>query len=115
MPVLFAQSKTMNFFAHGQPYLDEPYFLAGTAIPDWLSVLDRRVRARTKLAEPFIEDPDENVAQIARGIIQHHVDDHWFHQSRAFTELSLDFTVRIRDWQTADAGLRPMFLGHILV
>lgn len=105
----------MNFFTHGRLFLDDPYFLAGTAVPDWLSVVDRRVRARTKLAEPFINDSNENVAQLACGIVQHHLDDNWFHQSKAFTELSLDFTVRIRDWQTEDIGMRPMFLGHILV
>lgn len=105
----------MNFFAHGRVFLDRPYFLAGTAVPDWLNVVDRRVRARSKLAEPFTNHPNANVAQLAQGIVQHHIDDSWFHQTRAFTELCLEFTVRIRDWQTDDAGLRPMFLGHILV
>lgn len=105
----------MNYFTHGRLFLDQPYFLAGTAVPDWLSVIDRRVRARTKLAEPFLADPNEDVAQLARGIVQHHIDDRWFHQTKAFHALSLEFTVRIRDWQTEDAGMRPMFLGHILV
>ena len=105
----------MNYFSHGRLFLDQPYFLAGTAVPDWLSVIDRRVRARTKLVEPFLTDPDQDVAQLAAGIVQHHVDDRWFHQTKTFHTLSLEFTVRIRDWQTEDAGMRPMFLGHILV
>jgi hypothetical protein len=55
------------------------------------------------------------VAALARGIVQHHHDDDWFHQTRAFAELSLEFTVAIRDLLGADAGFRPSFLGHILV
>ena len=105
----------MNFFSHGHPFLDRPYYLAGTAMPDWLSAVDRRVRARTKYAKPFLDDPDHNVRELAGGIIQHHTDDRWFHSCKAFTQLNLEFTVRIRDWQTEDDGMRPMFLGHVLV
>ena len=36
----------MNYFAHGHRFVDDPYFLAGTAVPDWLSVVDRKVRVR---------------------------------------------------------------------
>ena len=42
-------------------------------------------------------------------------DDDWFHRTRAFAELSLQFTVHIRDQLPRDNGLRPGFLGHILV
>lgn len=105
----------MNYFAHGYRYINEPYFLAGTAVPDLLSAFDRKVRARSNLAEPFTEDPNRVVASIARGIIQHHEDDRWFHQTRAFAEISMDFTVTIRDYLPADKGFRPSFLGHILV
>jgi len=52
---------------------------------------------------------------VARGVVQHHHDDRWFHQTRAFAELSLGFTVEIRDRLTLDNGFRPSFLGHILV
>jgi hypothetical protein len=41
----------MNYFAHGRAYLDRPYFLAGTAVPDWLNVSDRGARVRRKQAE----------------------------------------------------------------
>ena len=105
----------MNYFAHGRHYLDDPYFVAGTAVPDWLSVVNRRVRARSKLAAPYTSDEDPRVASIARGIVQHHFDDYWFHQTRAFAELSLFFTTEIRDRLPPDEGLRPSFLGHILV
>lgn len=105
----------MNYFAHGHQFVNEPYFLAGTAVPDMLNVVNRRVRARRKLAEPFVKDANPHVAALAGGIVRHHQDDDWFHQTKAFTERSLQFTVRIRDWQRDDASMRPLFLGHILV
>ena len=105
----------MNYFAHGLAHLDRPYFLAGTAVPDWLSVVDRRMRVRRRLVEPFREHRDPRVVAVAGGILQHLHDDHWFHQTRAFAELSLQLTVTIREVLPADDGFRPSFLGHILV
>lgn len=105
----------MNYFAHGRPFLQDPYMLAGTAVPDWLSVVDRRVRARARLARPHLEDGDLRVAGVARGVVRHHDDDDWFHRTRAFSELSMDFTVAIRDLLAPDNGFRPSFLGHIMV
>jgi hypothetical protein len=105
----------MNYFAHGRHFVDAPYLLAGTAVPDWLSVLDRRVRARAKSARRFLVSRDQRVAQIAAGIVRHHHDDDWFHRTRAFAELCWEFTVAIRDRLPRDDGLRPSFLGHILV
>jgi len=105
----------MNYFAHGNQFIDDPYFLAGTAAPDWLSVVDRKVRARAKGARLLVDDEDAQAAALARGLVQHHHDDDWFHQTRAFAELSWQFTAGIRDALPPDDGLRPSFLGHILV
>jgi hypothetical protein len=105
----------MNYLAHGWPFLDDPYFLSGTAVPDWLSVADRPVRARSKQAAAFCDDTDPHIAAVARGIVQHHDDDRWFHETRAFAELSLEFAARIRRRFQGDEGSRPWFLGHILV
>jgi hypothetical protein len=105
----------MNYFAHGRLFTDDPYVLAGTAVPDWLNVVARRVKARSKLARPFLRDDDPRVAALARGIVQHHADDAWFHETPAFAELSWQFTAMIRDALPPDDGLRPSFLGHILV
>jgi hypothetical protein len=105
----------MNYFAHGHAHLDDPYFLAGTAVPDWLNVVNRRAKVRRKTVLPFVESSDLYVASIARGVAQHHRDDAWFHQSRCFAELSLQITVAARDALDRDAGFRPSFLGHILV
>jgi len=105
----------MNYFAHGRDFVDNPYFLAGTCVPDWLGVVDRKVRARAVAAARFVDDVDPRLAAVARGIVQHHHDDRWFHQTQAFVELSLELTLALRDALDDRQGMRPSFLGHILV
>jgi hypothetical protein len=105
----------MNYFAHGRRFLGEPYFLAGTAVPDWLNAADRRVRVRSKHAQTLLRDNDPRIAALGQGIAQHHHDDEWFHRTAAFAELSWSFTATTRDALAPDDGLRPSFLGHILV
>ncbi len=105
----------MNYLTHGFRFTHEPYFLAGTAAPDWLSVIDRKMRLRSKRAAEFVADDDPLVAGLARGVVQHHRDDEWFHQTAAFNELNLQFAVQVRDALPSDDGFRPSFLGHILV
>ncbi len=105
----------MNYFAHGCRFVHDPYFLAGTAVPDLLNVADRGVRARSKHALLQVDHDDPRIAAVARGIVQHHSDDARFHENRAFAELCWQFTVAIRDHLPPDDGLRPSFLGHILV
>jgi len=105
----------MNYLAHGWRFSDEPYVLAGTAAPDWLSVIDRKTRLRSRTAAQFVADADPVVAAMARGVVQHHIDDGWFHATPAFNELCLQFAVEIRDLLPGDEGFRPSFLGHIIV
>jgi len=105
----------MNYLAHGWRFAAEPCFLAGTAAPDWLSVINRKVRLRSRRAAAHVADADPVVAAVARGIVQHHADDAWFHATSAFHELSLTFAVRLRGALPGDEGFRPSFLGHILV
>ena len=105
----------MNYFAHGHAHLDDPYFLAGTAVPDWLNVVNRRAKVRANHVAKFVDERDPHFSAIAKGIAQHHQDDAWFHHSRSFAELSLQLTVAARDALDRDAGFRPSFLGHILV
>lgn len=132
----------MNYFAHALPFLDRPHFLAGTGVPDWLSVVDRRVRLRTRHAEAFCDHADPDVADVAAGVLQHLRDDARFHASRAFAETSLTLTAWVRDALSekvdrhrlperpfgcdvrteqvplsaagADTSMRPAFLGHLL-
>ncbi len=105
----------MNYFAHGRRFIDDPYFLAGTAVPDWLGVVDRRVRVRAVKAQLHVDSPDARRARVAAGIVQHHHDDGWFHGTRAFAELSLELCRMLRERLPGDEGFRPHFLGHILV
>ena len=105
----------MNYLAHGWRFAHDPYYLAGTAAPDWLSVIDRKIRLRSRTAAGFVNDPDPALAAVARGVVQHHTDDAWFHATPAFNELSLQFAVEIREKLPGDEGFRPSFLGHILV
>ncbi len=105
----------MNFLAHAFRYLDRPYFVAGTAVPDWLSVVDRKIRAKSRYAEPFTHDEDPEVRDMALGVMQHHRDDNWFHGSLVFNETMLQFAVELRDRLAGDEGFRPSFVGHILV
>jgi hypothetical protein len=105
----------MNYLAHALPFLDNPYRVAGTAVPDWLMVCDRRTRTRTKHVAPHVDDADPVVAAIAGGIVQHLRDDRRFHESRAFAELTLEFSAQARRRLPDDAGFRPSMVGHLLV
>ena len=105
----------MNYFAHALPFFDQPYVLAGTGVPDWLTVADRPVRLRSRHVEPFARDADPCVAAVAAGILQHLRDDAHFHGLRAFAETALELTVCARDVLGGETGLRPSFLGHLLV
>jgi hypothetical protein len=105
----------MNYFAHGRHFVDDPYFLAGTAVPDWLNVVDRRLRVRSQQARLHVDSADGPTARVAAGILRHCEDDQWFHGTRAFAELSLELCLLARDQLPEDEGFRPHFLGHILV
>jgi hypothetical protein len=105
----------MNYLAHGWRYAHEPYLLAGTAVPDWLNVIDRKIKVRSRTATLFLEHDDPATRSIARGIVQHHRDDAWFHDSPAFTRLSAEFSRQLAAVLPGDEGFRPWFLGHILV
>ncbi len=105
----------MNYFAHGRAFTDDPYFLIGTAVPDMLNVVDRNIRVRSDRASAFLAAEDVATAAIAAGIVQHHHDDAWFHRTGAFAELSLNFSVAVRDILGGDDSFRSHFLSHILV
>lgn len=110
----------MNYFAHAYPHLAagtlDAYFLAGLATPDWLTVVARRTKCRTRHVEPWLAHAeDARWGALARGIARHHADDRWFHETKAFAELSLQFAKRIQQHCDDGADMRPSFLGHILV
>jgi hypothetical protein len=105
----------MNYFAHGYRHLNQPWRLAGTALPDWLNVIDRRTRARSKKAALYLDSPDEAVRELAIGVIQHHHDDRWFHGQPDFLRLNHEFATDLRQICPADDSPRSSFVGHICV
>lgn len=105
----------MNFLCHAIPYMDNPLLAVSTGIPDWLSVVDRKIRARRKLAQVHIDSDDQELRSVARGVIQHIDDDRWFHGTQAFVETNMTLAVQLRDLLPGDAGFRPTFVGHVLI
>jgi hypothetical protein len=103
----------VNYFAHGIRFLDHPWFLAGTALPDWLSVVDRRIRLRAKRVTPWAQDTGDDVGALACGVLQHLEDDGWFHKSRAFAEATGWLTRTLREFLGPGDGFRCGFLAHI--
>jgi hypothetical protein len=105
----------MNSLAHGWRFLGDPYFLAGTTLPDWLILVDRQVRVRRRQAAAALDDPDSRVAALAAGIVQHHVDDDWFHATPAFAQLVAERGARLRQRLGDDPGFRPALAAHIAI
>lgn len=105
----------MNYLAHAHRHLDRPYFAAGTALPDWMNVIDRKNRARRQRAEPVTAHADDDLAEFARGVVQHHHDDHWFHMGESFLRLSAHFSSQLRHFLDSDLGHQAAFVGHISV
>lgn len=105
----------MNYLTHALPYLDDAAFLAGTALPDWLSVVDRKLRVRpVHLTEPSAS-ADPLLQAFARGAQQHLDDDGWFHSTRAFNEVTAELGLLFRTrWGSPD-GFRCGFLAHIVL
>ncbi|GIW96939.1 MAG: hypothetical protein KatS3mg111_0272 [Pirellulaceae bacterium] len=107
----------MNYLAHARPYLDDPYRVAGTALPDWMNVIDRRNKARRSRAEAMLADGshDPSLMAVARGCVQHHLDDAWFHQQSQFASLCTHFAVQLRRFLGIDQGHQRGFVGHIVI
>ncbi|MCS7468789.1 hypothetical protein NZK35_19225 [Stieleria sp. ICT_E10.1] len=105
----------MNFLSHAIPYLDHPLVAVCTGVPDFLSVVDRKIRARERMATAALDSDDDAVRDVATGILHHIRDDRWFHNTTVFVESNLQLAVGLRDLLPGDRGFRPMFVGHILI
>ncbi len=105
----------MNCFAHGFRYLDDPYFLVGTALPDWLTLVDRKVRVRERMARRFWDADDSSLRQLARGIVRHHQDDAKFHSGIEFVTMNLELALELRRQLGTESGFRPHFVAHIVI
>jgi len=105
----------MNCFTHALPHIDDAYMAVGCCLPDWLSACDRKCRLREKNAVKFVDDSDPIVSTIAKGVVQHHQDDDWFHQTPIFNKLILEFAVELRELFGNERTMRPSLVGHIVV
>ena len=106
----------MNCFSHALPSLDDdPYVSTGCCIPDWLGAVDRKCRVREKKTTPFMDHEDPVIAALAKGIVSHHRDDHWFHTNLSFQEMNIKFAVEIREILGEGNGMRNGFFAHVLI
>lgn len=104
----------MNHLAHALRSLDAPWVVAGTSLPDWLRVVDRRARVHAAALELLTLDEGTPAAWMRDGVLRHHEDDARFHTLPAFEELSHDAVHAIRAL-SPDPRLRASALGHIAV
>ena len=94
----------MNYLAHAYRFLDDPEFVVGTAVPDWLAASDRPARIRKERLDG---------SRLADGIRRHLHDDGWFHEAPAFWQVSGALTERIRALDP-DPRQRAWFWGHVV-
>ena len=104
----------MNYLAHGYRFVDEPMYAAGTAVPDWLSVADRKTRIRSRTVHAVLQDLNPEAKLLANGMLQHLADDDRFHRSPTFLMLESEIGQRFRRLMPDAYDHRPGFLGHIL-
>ena len=105
----------MNYLAHGFRFLDSPLMVAGTAVPDWLSVVDRRVRVRSRRIHQQLDLLNADLRTIAEGMLQHLHDDDLFHRSVRFVMLESELSLRFRRIMPDRFDHRPALLGHIVI
>lgn len=103
----------MNYFAHAHRFLDRPWYVAGVSVPDWLGVVDRRCRVRRRTILEKLPQLEGDQRELALGILQHLDDDHWFHGTTAFFQLTGGIAALFRERAPADEAWRCGFLGHL--
>lgn len=104
----------MNYLAHGYRFLQDPLFAAGTAVPDWLGVVDRKVRVRSRRLRSITGQFDEPTNAVITGILQHLADDDTFHRDPTFLMLESEIGRAFRRLMPDPYDHRPPFLGHIV-
>lgn len=105
----------MNYLSHGRAFLDDdPWIVAGTSLPDWLGAADRRCRVVSERAHDLAAERGP-LGALARGVLQHLVDDRWFHANAPFDEVTGELTRRIRAAFPEHRRMRASFIAHILL
>ncbi len=105
----------MNYLSHAFRFLDRPAFALGTQIPDFMNMVDRKARARRKLAVMHLDNDDPFFSELSAGIVQHHDDDHAFHSSLVFNRLNHELGAYLKAERPDERGMRSWFVGHIAV
>lgn len=105
----------MNYLAHGLSFLDRPYVLAGTAVPDWLSVTDRALRLRAQQLRGYQLASDRPASDVIAGVLTHLADDAAFHVTAVFRSTAAELTGKLRGILGEGSGVRVAFVGHLLV
>ena len=102
----------MNYLAHGYRFVDRPWVMVGTAVPDLLTIGDRRRRLRqADVPEPH-EAHDAASAALAEGVHAHFHDDGWFHATDAFHEVTAALAERVRA-AAGERRVRASVLAHV--
>lgn len=104
----------MNYFAHSFRFLDNPYVLAGTSLPDWLSVVNRRARLRRATLIQYVDSQDERLQQLVTGAIQHLDDDLRFHNAPVFSDVLVQ-VLRLIQPVVNGRGIPLTFLAHLMI
>jgi hypothetical protein len=107
----------VNYLAHARNLVDRPWEVVGAALPDWLRLLDPRVRLRAgAVSVPPETEETAPERQIARGIRIHHEEDRRFHGSAAFRDLTRTLARRIRTSfpDRPARRMRASFFAHVL-
>jgi|GEM_PF-1559438 len=104
----------MNYFAHAFRFIGRPRFVTGTALPDWLSVVNRRLRFRPQRLDPAALHADQKISELMAGIKQHLEDDNRFHNCEAFSRCLVAVLQEVRPFLNG-VGIPPVFLSHLLV
>jgi len=96
----------LNYLAHGHLHLDRPWFVAGTALPDWLAASDRPARIRREAVD--------RGGDLGAGVHRHFEDDRWFHATEAFQRCEAELTALVRAANRDEPRQRSWFFGHVL-
>jgi acyl carrier protein phosphodiesterase len=105
----------VNYLSHGYRHIERPWVLAGTALPDWLSVGDRRSRVSPEALEHVASHADARTRDLAEGVRRHLDDDARFHTSAVFRATEDEVTLRLRAAHAHEPRQRSRFLAHVLV
>ena len=106
----------MNYLAHSLPFVFREHDLdrwrvAGTSLPDWLRVIDKKARLRPNVLAGAPAD-DERFVALREGAQRHHDDDLRFHTDDEFEALTHELTAVLR---AGFPHLRASTLGHVMI